>query len=240
MPSWLRTRASSQGRPPMLCHSARACSACSPLLVPIVISQLSSHTRSPVAALAANRPSNQWPPSPSAAPYTVSPLTNRSVTYEKRLLACLVGIGLLLHGSDPPSVVLTAPIPTCAAPLIFWKRPPMRTRSLPGAIARANTSLSSAVGRQVLSLSPLEAFTAARRVRDLPLTLKKFPPKYTVEFVAAMPRTMLPTFGSKASTSAPVAVSNAASRLCCLPSTSVNSPPTYTRLPSGEATIRRP
>ncbi len=53
--------------------------------------------------------------------------------------------------------------------------------------------------------------------------------------VTASARTWLCTAGAKEGTSAPVAVSKAATRRRVCPSTVVKSPAAYTRVPSGEA-----
>jgi hypothetical protein len=56
------------------------------------------------------------------------------------------------------------------------------------------------------SSAPLLADTAASRLRLTEPMALKFPPRYTVEFVAAMARTELETLGRKSATSWPVAV----------------------------------
>ena len=62
---------------------------------------------------------------------------------------------------------------------------------------------------------------------------------YTVSLVATMAETLPLTSGAKESTSAPVAVSKAATRLCVLPSMVVKAPPTYRRVLSGLSAVAR-
>ena len=69
----------------------------------------------------------------------------------------------------------------------------------------------------------------------MPFTVVKPPPIYTRSLVAMMVFTRPPTFGENEAINAPVAVSNAATRLRVLPLTEVKSPAMYTREPSGDA-----
>jgi hypothetical protein len=99
-----------------------------------------------------------------------------------------------------------------------WLPAPVTTRAITSLLVAVLPSRLPAVepgpgtGAQG-SRPPSEARTAASWLRLTPPRAEKLPPRKTVSFVAASARTWELTVGAKDGTSAPVAVSYAATRL---------------------------
>ena len=117
---------------------------------------------------------------------------------------------LTANGTLVPEVASSEASPSVDTPLMFWKAPPTITLPPVGVTSTALTP-ASAVGAHP-SVAPVAALNAASRVRVRPLAVLKMPPTYTVELVAEMLLTVASSVGWKDGSSAPVDVSNAATR----------------------------
>ena len=142
------------------------------------------------------------------------------------------------QGTLAPVVASSAPMPYQPTPFRFWNLPAATTLPVPAGAASASTS-ASAVGAQG-STAPVDACTAASRVRARPFIEVKMPPRYRVSPDTASAFTRDAELGFQPLTTAPVVASSATTRLRAVPLTSVKEPPTKIVLPSADALIARP